>query len=446
MKTGITSCWLAMLWILLLAGCQKNEIDPSRQSQIANPLTAGDRNVNKIMWETAPVPLVCPSSFAVLAGTTITNVGLSLITGNMGVSPGTAITGFEPAPANTIVGPGTVTGGPGLVSGTIYAGGAIAAQAHTDAVNAYNYLAAQSPNTTYTGVTQLDGLLLGPGVYHFESANLSANGTLYLDFQGNPNAQFIFQFSSTLVTMTGSKVMVVNNNYLPCKGASVYWAVGSSATIDGVQFVGNVLATASITMASGALVSGKLWALNGAVTMITDTVSFCPCSGNGTPPPPPPTDQCSDFVTGGGWIETGDHVKGENNKGTFGVSGGFINGKFWGQLSYNDHLNGIKVKSTSVTGYTVIDPVTRQIDGIAKIDGQGSFTYRVVVADNGEPGRNDTFSLELSSGYRASGSLGGGNIQLHKKCKERGDKDVEDDSPANSNNDDDRNDKDHRKR
>ena len=78
---------------------------------------------------------------------------------------------------------------------------------------------------------------------------------LYLDFQGNSDAQFIFQLGTTLVTMAGSNVIAVNNNNQTCSGSNVFWAVGSSATIDGDQFVGNVVATTTITMTSGANVS-----------------------------------------------------------------------------------------------------------------------------------------------------------------------------------------------
>jgi hypothetical protein len=139
--------------------------------------------------------------------------------------------------------------------------------------------------------------------------------------------------------------------------------------------------------------------------MINDKVSLC--AGGGSIPEP--VKPCSDFVTGGGWI---------NNKNTFGVSGGIKNNKFWGNLSFNDHakVNGVKVKSTSVTAYVVLDSVTRQIEGVAKINGKGAFGYTVIVTDNGEPGRNDSFSLMLSNGYHVSGTLQGGNIQLHKKC------------------------------
>jgi hypothetical protein len=402
---------LAIAWVVLMTGCQPDEVVPSNAS---NPLKKTENSNARIFSGT--VPLGSVSTFAVLAATTITNDGESVITGNLGVSPGSAITGFQPIPLNTISGPGTVTSGLGIVNGTIYAGGPIAAQAHNDAVIAYNYLVAQEPDTTFAGVTQLDGMTFTPGVYSFApSANLLVNGTVYLDFQGNSDAVFIFQTTSTLVTMTGSNVIALNNNDSTCAGANVYWAVGSSATIDGNQFIGTVIAHTTITMTSASNVSGGIIAVNGAVTMINNKISACGGSDGGTPPNPKP---CSDFVTGGGRI--GNHA-------TFGVSGGIKNNRFRGQLSYNDHAKNIKVKSTSVTAYIVIDSVTRQIEGRAKVNGRGSFKYTVIVVDNGEPGRNDSFSLELSNGYNKSGTLKGGNIQLHKSCSDGDDHDNDDD-------------------
>ncbi|MHB1050330.1 MAG: ice-binding family protein [Bacteroidota bacterium] len=410
----------AMITIAMLffAGCDTNA-----------PSAAGDYNAlsgpQGSLMKSADVSLLgSASTFAVLGGTTVTSDGATLLNGDLGVSPGTAITGFQPEPINSIEGPGTVTAGLGVVNGTIYAGGPVAAQAHNDAVIAYNYLVAQVPDTTYSGVTQLDGLTFTPGTYSFApSANLQVNGTVYLDFQGNSDALFIFQFGTTLVTMAGSNVVAINTGNQTCSGANVFWAVGSSATIDGSQFVGTVIATTTITMTYGANVDGRMLALNGAVTMIADTISVCNGTDGGVIDPPVP---CRDFVTGGGWITGTSDGNGKkedkNNKATFGVSGGIKNGEFWGQLSFNDHgKNGIKVKSTSVTNYLVIDPVTRQIDGIATINGQGAFAYTVIVVDNGEPGRNDSFSLTLSNGYTVSGTLQGGNIQLHRKCDDAND-------------------------
>ncbi|MEX1274703.1 MAG: ice-binding family protein [Bacteroidota bacterium] len=399
--------------LLLLAACEVNT--PSGQGE-PNAL-ASPQGFSGSLSLTSAVDLGTASTFAVLGGTTVTNDGPSLINGDLGVFPGTEITGFD-LTQNTISGPGTVTGGLGIVNGTIYAGGPVAEAAHIDAGLAYNYLVAQTPDVIYAGDGyQLDGMTFTPGVYKFDpSANLQVNGTVTLDFQGNSEALFIFQMGTTLVTMHDSKVIAINTGNPDCLGANVYWAVGSSATIDGAEFVGTVIAHTTITMTSAANlsgtsnVSGRMLALGGEVTMVTQNISVC---GSGVIPPPDPPKPCRDFVTGGGWI---------GNKATFGVSGGIKNGKFWGQLSFNDH-KGMRVKSTEVTAYIYIDAVTRQIEGIAKINGKGSFPYTVVVSDNGEPGRNDSFSLEISD-YSISGNLKGGNIQIHKKCED--DKDGKD--------------------
>ena len=129
------------------------------------------------------------------------------------------------------------------------------------------------------------------------------------------------------------------------------------------------------------------------------------------PAPPPPVCTGADFVTGGGWI-TGTP---SGAKANFGVAGGIKQGQFWGHLTYIDHgPGGPRVKGTGVTAYRVVDATTRHIEGTAQVNGQDGLTYQVDVADNGEPGRNDSFKLHVSGGYDASGTLGGGNIQLHQ--------------------------------
>ena len=267
--------------LFLIAGCESNApSSQSGQNTISGPqvLKGGlskSASVNAMnAVSAASIPLGSASTFTVLGATTVTNAGASLFNGNLGVSPGSAITGFQPTPINTISGPGTVTSGLGLVSGTIYAAGPVAAQAHNDAVLAYNFLVAQVPDTTYAGVTQLDGLIFTPGVYSFApSANLQVNGNVYLDFQGNSNAVFIFKMGTTLVTMAGSKVIAVNNNGQSCSSANVYWAVGSSATINigvtaaGATFVGTIIASASVTATQAGNVDGRLIALNAAATL-----------------------------------------------------------------------------------------------------------------------------------------------------------------------------------
>ena len=151
-------------------------------------------------------------------------------------------------------------------------------------------------------------------------------------------------------------------------------------------------------------------ALHVVVTGVADVVVSSAHADIGCPQPlPPPPPSCPDFVTGGGWIIGTP----SGAKGNFAVAGGFKNGALWGHLSYLDHGGGPKVKGTGVTGYTVVDDVTRHISGTAEIDGQPGFTYDAEVVDAGEPGRSDHFALKLSNGYGASGNLEGGNIQLH---------------------------------
>src|SRR5713226_6074517 len=130
----------------------------------------------------------------------------------------------------------------------------------------------------------------------------------------------------------------------------------------------------------------------------------------------PPVCTGKDFVTGGGFIIGTP----SGAKGNFGVGGGIKNdGSLWGHLEYIDHgPNGPKVHGTGVTKYVVLSTNTREIDGTAQVNGQDGFTYKVVVTDKGEPGTNDSFSIQLlPSGYSAGGKLGGGNIQIHHPCE-----------------------------
>ncbi len=196
-------------------------------------------------------------SFAVLAGSTVTNTGATTILGNLGVDPGLAVTGFPP---------GLVTGG------TIHAGDAVALQAQVDTTVAYLALASEAPTADLTG-QNLGGLTLTAGVYSFSSA-AQLTGALTLDAQGDPNAIFVFQIGSTLTTASNSSVLVING----AGDCNIFWQVGSSATLGTTTaFKGNILALTSITLATGASVSGRALARNGAVTMDTNHVSTLAC-------------------------------------------------------------------------------------------------------------------------------------------------------------------------
>jgi hypothetical protein len=206
---------------------------------------------------------------------------------------------------------------------------------------------------------------------------------------------------------------------------------------------GNVLAGAAITLTRGTF-AGNAWAGAdgvGDVTITGTAVVGCGAAGS------PICRVSRDRVTGGGSINRPNGAKA-----TFGVSGGLKRGGFRGQLSFEDHgqkgkSDDVKVKSRRVTAYSALDAVTRRIEGTARMNGQRGFTYQVDVSDNGEPGRNDVFAIRLWNAagalvYSASGTLRGGNIQLHqsraRSCRDGdGDDDDDDDHDGDGHYDDD---------
>jgi uncharacterized protein (TIGR03382 family) len=193
-------------------------------------------------------------AFAVVGGSEVTNTGPTVLTGSLGVSPGSAITGFPP---------GIVT------DGTIHAGDAVAAQAQADITVGYNQLASLAPTQVLTG-TDLGGLTLFPGVYFFSSSAF-LTGTLTLDAMGDPDALFVFQIGSTLISASDSAVTLINS----ANACEVYWQVGSSATLGtDSDFIGNIFALTSITLNTRAtLIEGRALARNGAVTMDSNIIT-----------------------------------------------------------------------------------------------------------------------------------------------------------------------------
>jgi len=212
--------------------------------------------------QTAP-PLGTAQSYAVLAGSTVTNTGPSVITGDLGLSPGSAVTGFPP----------------GLVSGgTIHAADAAALSAQSSLTTAYNSAAGQSCTLDLSG-QDLGGQVLTPGVYCF-SSSAQLTGTLTLNGQGNAASIWIFKIGSTLTTASGSSV-VMSGSGSQC---SVFWQVGSSATVGtGTSLVGNILALTSITMTTGANLIGRALARNGAVTLDTNNINASSCAATPVP-------------------------------------------------------------------------------------------------------------------------------------------------------------------
>src|SRR3984893_11095746 len=214
-------------------------------------------------------PLGTAGSFGVLAGSTVTNTGPSVINGNVGVSPGSACTGFTAA----FIPPCSNPPGAGIVNGTVHAGDAVAAQAQADNLTAYLNLAGRPAGVNMSGV-DLGGRTLTAGVYNFSSsAFLTGIVPLTLNGQGNPNSVFIFNIGSNLTTGPASSVVLTNG----AQGGNVFWRVGTTAALDTTtSFKGDILALTSITLNNGASINcGAAWAQNAEVTLINNTITTC---------------------------------------------------------------------------------------------------------------------------------------------------------------------------
>jgi hypothetical protein len=205
--------------------------------------------------------------FAVLAATTVTNTGPTAIVGDLGLHPGSSITGFPP----------------GTLTGSIYAASqALVVQAKADTTDAYADIAGRLCDTANNLSGQdLEDLTLTPGLYCFDSeAQLSntavlGTGTLTLDAEGDADAVFIFQIASTLTTISTTSVNLVNG----AQSCNVFWQAGSSVTIGTfTTFHGNLLSRTSITLTDGATVHGRALALEAAVTMDDNKVTRANCA------------------------------------------------------------------------------------------------------------------------------------------------------------------------
>ena len=211
------------------------------------------------------------ASFAVLGASTVTNTGPTTLGGNLGVYPGSSITGA-----------GSIT-----VSGATYINDGVSQTAQSDALTGFNSLAAMAATMTFTGDVLGSGgtvLTLTPGIY-FYASSAQLTGALTLDFEGLSNQIIVVQIGTALTTASGSSVLMIN----PGANDSVYWVVGSSATLGTTtSFAGNIIANQSVTLNNSATDScGSVIALTGAVTMDTNTVA-AGCSSSSTSITPEP--------------------------------------------------------------------------------------------------------------------------------------------------------------
>ena len=202
----------------------------------------------------APVVLRAAANYAVLAGSTITSINATTVNGDLGLSPGSAVTGFPP----------------GTVNGTLHVSDIAAGLAKAALTVAYN----DAKGRTLAPISvagNLGGQTLAPGLYKSTGSLEVSSGDLVLDAQGNPNAIFIFQIASTLITTAGRQVTLIGG----AKAANVFWQVGTSATLGTTSvFKGTIMADQSITLNTGATLTGRALARIGAVTMDSNTITI----------------------------------------------------------------------------------------------------------------------------------------------------------------------------
>jgi hypothetical protein len=236
---------LAIASAMLFAGCKKDSANPSTPSRIVIPLQTTVHSAVSLGADA--------SVFAVLASTSVTNTGATVITGDLGLSPGTSIGGFPP----------------GILNGTQRINDATANQAKLDLTAAYNDAAGRTATDMVSLSGNLGGLTLTPGLYKSTSGMSITSGDLTFDALGDANAVFILQIASTLTTTSGRKVILAGN----AQASNIFWQVGSSATFGTTTvFKGTIMAMQSISFNTGATLDGKALARTGGITMAGNTI------------------------------------------------------------------------------------------------------------------------------------------------------------------------------
>jgi hypothetical protein len=230
------------------AGRESSPMDAAQGS-------SADPDMDRVQRGPPGISLGAAEGFALLGSTTVTCTNSSAMTGDVGVSPGIAITGFDASCT---------------LSGSIHAQDTAASAAHADLLVAFDELGVEACEEDLTGV-ELGGLTLSPGVYCFDTT-AGVTGELTLDAGGDSNASWIFQVGSAITTEPGSTMTMAGGG----DACNVFWKVGTSAVLGTTSsFKGNILASASVTLTSGSTLQGRALALNAAVTSDNNVVSSC---------------------------------------------------------------------------------------------------------------------------------------------------------------------------
>jgi hypothetical protein len=227
---------LTMVAVVLAAGCKKDETKVPNQ---------------KIVMES--IALGSASGFAVLAGAAVTSTGETVITGDLGLSPGTSVGGFPP----------------GILNGTLRINDEIANKSKLDLTTAFNDAAGRTSKDMVTLDGNIGGLTLTPGLYKSTSSLEISSGDVTFDAKGDADAVFIIQIASTFTTTPGRKVILSGS----ASASNIFWQVSSSASFGTTTVMkGTIMALESITFDTGATLDGRALARNGAVTMEGNTI------------------------------------------------------------------------------------------------------------------------------------------------------------------------------
>jgi len=235
---------VTFLLAVSLAGCCRDKNDDDHSLSLLGGVNGGGISP-------ATVGLGSLVNFRVLSSSTVANTGPTFVDGDVGVSPGSSVTGFPP----------------GTLSGSTHAADATAAIAQSDLTTAYNDAAGRPPGASVSG--NIGGQTLAPGVFTSTSSLAISSGDLTLTGLGDSNAVFIFQIASALTVTSGRQVILAGG----AQASNVFWQIGSSATIGtNADFSGTVMAQASVTLETGATLHGRAFGRTGGVTLDSNDV------------------------------------------------------------------------------------------------------------------------------------------------------------------------------